>query len=134
MDEVSEFVFEAGEAGGAAERLVVAEEGDDGVRIEPRKPGVGGVHFAVADIAGAPAVFGGGKWRVVFFGTGEGPRGGACGVGAKAGGVALVAEVAYEEVVLRVAALEFGFEMAEVHHAGAEPVAEEDDAGVWVEL
>jgi len=74
LDEGAEFAFEIFESGWALKGCVVAEEGDDDVGLELGEPFVGGGHGAVAGVAGAPAVFGFGKRRVEFFGTGEGPR------------------------------------------------------------
>lgn len=52
-------------------------------------------------------------------------------MGAEAGGVALITHVADEEVFFGVKDVEAGFKDSELHHAGAEAVAEEDDAGVF---
>jgi len=68
---------------------------------------------------------------VEFFGTGEGPGGGAGGVGTEAGGVSFITHIADEEVLFGVLEMKGGFEGAKLHHAGAEAVAEENDTGVF---
>jgi len=55
-------------------------------------------------------------------------------VGAEAGGVSFIAHVADDEVLFGVLEVKAGFKGAELHHAGAETVAEEDDAGILFEL
>jgi hypothetical protein len=54
-------------------------------------------------------------------------------MGAEAGGVALVAHIADEEVFVCMLPVKLGLEVAVLHHAGAEAVTEEDDAGVFFE-
>jgi len=55
-------------------------------------------------------------------------------VGAEARGVAFIAHVTDEEVFFGVLEVESSFKRAELHHAGVEAVAEEDDAGVFFEF
>ena len=57
----------------------------------------------------------------------------ACRVGPEAGGIALVAHVPDEELMLRVAQLQFGLELTGVDHAGAQAVAQEDDPGLLLQ-
>ena len=134
FDPRTEFGLEVFESGLAIEGAVVAEEADDDVGFEFVEPLVGGGHSSAAGVAGAPAVSGCGEGRVEFFGTREGPRIGAGGVGAEAGGVSFIAEVADEEVFFGVLEVEASFESSILHHAGAEPIADEDDAGAFFEF
>ena len=117
----------------AAERFGIAEKPDEEIGLESGEPFVGCFVEAIADVTGAPAVFGIGE-RAKFFGARKGPGAFACRVGAKAGGVSFIAHVANEELVFWVAGVELGFEMVEVGHARSEASADEDDAGVGWEV
>ena len=52
-------------------------------------------------------------------------------MGTEARGVAFVTHVADEELFVGVQELEAGFEGAELHHARAETVSDQDDTGVF---
>lgn len=52
-----------------------------------------------------------------FLGVGKGPRIRTAGVGAEAGGVAFIAQVANEEVFLGMLEVKAGFERTELHHS-----------------
>jgi len=71
---------------------------------------------------------------VELFSTGEGPGIRTGGVGAKARGVSFIAHVADEEVFFGKPVVKVSFEGAKLHHAGAEAVSDEDDAGAFFEL
>ena len=69
----------------------------------------------------------------VRLGPGEAKLVGAAGVGAQAGGIGLVADVADEEVLLGVAQVHAHVKVPEVSHARAQAPSHEDDAGVLAE-
>jgi hypothetical protein len=50
-------------------------------------------------------------------------------MGPVARGIALIAHVSYEKAFLRVLEMEVGLERTELHHAGAQTVADQYDAG-----
>lgn len=55
-------------------------------------------------------------------------------MGTESGRVAFIAHVADEEVFIWKPVMKVGLEVAELHHAGAEAVANKDDAGVFFEF
>ena len=79
-DEGVDLGFEVRDTSGALERLVEAEERDDGVGLQVVQPLVGGGEEALAVVLGV--------LRVELLGAGEGPLAGAGGVRAERRGVA----------------------------------------------
>ena len=75
-----------------------------------------------------------GQLRLELFRTGEGPGLIAAGMRAKARCIPTVAHIANEERILRKPEAELCFEEAVVHHAGAEVIADEDDALAFSEV
>ena len=120
LDPGVEFCLEVGDARRTVEGFVVAEERDDRVRLEVRQPLVGGGEESLAVV--------GVQFRVELVGTGEGPLRGARRMGTESGGVARAAHVADDEVLGRVAEVEFGLHPAVVHIAFSEAVSDEDNA------
>ena len=119
-DEGVDLGFVVGGAAGAVEGFIVAEERDDGIRLEVEEPLVRGGEEALAVMLG---VFG-----VELLGSREGPLAGAGGVRAEGRGVAGAAHVAHDESLLREAELELGLEATIVGVAFGETVADKDDA------
>ena len=76
----------------------------------------------------------GGQLRLKFFGTGEGPRQVAAGMGPETGRVAPVAHIADIKLTVGVAHLHLGLEMAVVHHARPQIVAQHHNARSLIEF
>ena len=133
-DEIAQLQLEAVEPGHAAERFVVAEKRHDRIWFEPRQPLVGRLVLANSGVPRSPAVFGIRSRRVVFLRPGKRPRRRSRRMRAETWRVALVAQVADENPLARMAALHLGFEESEVHQARAEPIAEQHEPRVSTQL
>ena len=114
-----EFGLVVVDPGDAVEGLVVAEEGDDGPRLDVEEPLVGGGEEALAVVLG---VFG-----MELLGAGEGPLAGACGMRTEGGSVAGTSEVSHDEAAVGEAQLELGLDASVVSLTLGEAVADEGD-------
>ena len=132
-DKARELLLESIEAFRTLEGLIVAEEGHDEVGFHLVEPSIRSLFKALAHAAGSPTVFAV-RQGEEFLGTRKGVRIVAAGVGAKARGIALIAEVADDELVLRKAEVNFSLKVAVVHHARTQTIADKGDAGVLLEL
>jgi len=119
-DEGVDFGFVVGGAAGAVERLVVAEERDDGVGLQVEEPLVRRGEEALAVVL---RIFG-----MELVGAREGPLAGPRRVRAEGRGVAGATHVTHEELLLREAEMQFGLKTSVVGVALGEAVADEDDA------
>ena len=119
-DEGVDLGFVVRGAAGAVERLVVAEERDDGVGLEVEEPLVRRGKEALPVMLGVLGM--------ELFGAREGPLARARRVRTESRGVAGTAHVAHDQVLLGEAKLQFRLESTVVGVAFGEAVADEDDA------